>query len=106
VLTCVSWGIRAPTTCGTLKVVGRKKVIADFTRTQGWTEEEVIDQVLTPREKSSIPGTGKTEETSIMCYQIDGGLTRDRRPLSGSDDINALDARFAACVSRKPGPKA
>ena len=35
----------------------REKVIADYMRSQGWTRQEVIDQVLTPLEESSLLGT-------------------------------------------------
>jgi hypothetical protein len=83
----------------------RKKVIADFKRTQGWTEQEVIDQVLTPLEASSLLGTTVTDETSIMCYQIDGKLTLDGTPIPGGADINALDAAVAAKGYPKPRPK-
>lgn len=79
----------------------RNKVIADFKRTQGWTEDEVIDQVLTPIEKSTILGTAATDETSIMCYQIDGSLTLDGEPVLGGKDINKLDAEFAAKIYPK-----
>src|SRR5262249_58930908 len=76
----------------------REKVIADFMRTQGWTRQEVIDQVLTPLEEASVLGTPLADETSIMCYQIDGGLTTDGQPVEGGTDINDLDYEFAASV--------
>jgi hypothetical protein len=79
-----------------------EKVIAAFMRTQGWSRQEVIDQVLTPLEEASILGTDWTDETSIMCYHIDGALTIDGKPVSGGTDINDLDYSFAACVYPKP----
>lgn len=75
----------------------RKKVIAAYMATQGWTEQDVIDQVLTPLEESSIFGTA-TDETSIMCYQIDGDLTLDGTPILGGIDINKTDQGFASLV--------
>jgi hypothetical protein len=57
----------------------------------------VIDQVLTPLEESSILGT-KTDETSIMCYQIEGKLTRNGKPIIGGLDINETDYQFASQI--------
>jgi hypothetical protein len=76
----------------------RRKVIASFMASQGWTEQEVIDQVLTPLEEASILGTASADETSIMCYQIEGELTVDGEPIVGGDDINESDHRFASLV--------
>lgn len=76
----------------------RQKVIARYMATQGWTAQEVIDQVLTPLEEASIFGTARTDETSIMCYQIDGDLTLDGVPIPGGADINESDHHFASLV--------
>jgi hypothetical protein len=77
------------------------KVIAEYRRTQGWSEEEVWDQVLTPRDLSSIFGTPHAEEDSIMCYHLDGSLTKDGEPIVGGVDITADDHAFAASVYPK-----
>lgn len=76
----------------------REKVIAAFMTAQGWTKQEVIDQVLTPLEESSLFGTAAADQTSIMCYQIAGTLTLDGKPITGGTDINEADHRFAARV--------
>jgi hypothetical protein len=75
-----------------------QKVIAFYRASEGWTEQEVIDQVLTPLEEASVFGTAGSDETSIMCYQIGGELTLDGRPIVGGSDINEADHRFAALV--------
>lgn len=80
----------------------RQKVIRSYMRTQGWSQQEVINQVLTPLEEASMLGTESTDETSIMCYQIEGELTIDGRPVEGGKDINPLDHAFAASVYPKP----
>ncbi len=54
------------------------KAIAYFERTQGWSEEEVRAQVLTPIEESTLRGTA-ADAKSIMCYQILGELTNGWR---------------------------
>ncbi len=83
--------------------LNREKVIADYMRTQGWSRQEVINQVLTPLEESSLLGTDWADQTSIMCYQIDGSLTTDGKAIPGGTDINDLDHTFAASIYPKPG---
>ena len=86
------------------------KAIAYFVRTQGWSEEEVRQQVLTPLEESSLLGT-RPDAKSIMCYQIPGQLTKDGKPILGGKNIDASDAAFAARIypkkaaPAKPGTK-
>jgi hypothetical protein len=52
-----------------------KEAIEYFEATQGWTEEEVRQQVLTPLEESTLLGTVHADQNSIRCYQIPGFLT-------------------------------
>jgi hypothetical protein len=77
-----------------------KKAIEYFMRTQGWSEEEVRQQVLTPLEESSLRGT-KADPKSIMCYQILGELTKNGKPIVGGKDIDKKDAAFAAEIYPK-----
>jgi hypothetical protein len=65
-----------------------------FWRTQGWSRQMVDRQVLTPLDQRSIVGT-PPDQTSIMCYQLPGRITRDGRPIAGGNDINRTDASFA-----------
>lgn len=78
------------------------KAIAYFSRTQGWTPDEVKAQVLTPIEESSLLGTPHADPQSIMCYQIPGSLTKDGRPIVGGKDIDRRDYAFAASIYPKP----
>lgn len=71
-----------------------EKTVAYFGATQGWTREEVVAQVLTPLEESSLFGTPYADAQSIMCYQIPGQLTKTGRPIPGGVDINPLDHQF------------
>jgi len=73
-----------------------------FLRTQGWNRAMVDAQVLTPLDQTSIFGT-PPDQTSIMCYQLPGSITRDGRPIIGGTDINPTDAGFAARIYPKPG---
>jgi hypothetical protein len=80
----------------------REKVIRAYMASQGWTRQEVIDQVLTPLEESSLLGTPMAEADSIMCYEISGKLTLDGKPVVGGTDITAHDHSFAAQIYPKP----
>jgi hypothetical protein len=80
------------------------KAIPYFEATQGWSEEEVRRQVLTPIEDSSLLGTPRSDSNSIMCYQIPGALTKSGEPIPGGVDIDDIDYAFAATCYPKPGP--
>lgn len=71
------------------------RTVAYFTRTQGWSAQEVQDQVLTPLSEASLMGT-PADQDSVMCYQIPGECTRNGRPIPGGADVNPTDAAFAA----------
>jgi hypothetical protein len=77
------------------------KAIAYFGVTQGWSAEEVRQQVLTPIEESSLMGTPNADPNSIMCYQIPGRITRDGLPIIGGVDIDESDFAFAALIYPK-----
>jgi hypothetical protein len=79
-----------------------QKAYAYFLRTQGWDKTTVDEQVLTPLDQSSIMGT-PPDQTSIMCYQLPGEITKDARPITGGLDINQTDYGFAARIYPKPG---
>jgi hypothetical protein len=85
--------------------IDRAKAIEFFERTQGWSEAEVVAQVLTPLEESSLRGT-VADPRSIMCYQIPGTLTKDGQPIIGGKDIDPLDGQFAAQIYPKKGAAA
>jgi hypothetical protein len=69
------------------------KTINYFRQTQGWSAEEVRQQVLTPLDERSLMGT-PTDVTSIMCYQLPASITTNNKPIPGGNDINASDAEF------------
>lgn len=81
--------------------IDKDKAYDYFDRTQGWTEEEVDQQVLTPLAERSIMGTAESDPHSIMCYQIPGIITKDGKPIPGGKDINETDFSFAASVYPK-----
>ena len=85
--------------------VDPEKAYEYFLRTQGWDRQTVDQQVLTPLDERSIMGT-PADQTSIMCYQLPGSITRDARPIVGGIDINPTDFAFAGKIypKAKPGP--
>jgi hypothetical protein len=78
-----------------------KKAIKFFGETQGWSAQEVRQQVLTPIEEGSLLGTEHTDQHSIMCYQIPGKITKDGKPIIGGTDIDDEDFAFMAGVYPK-----
>jgi hypothetical protein len=81
------------------------KAYAYFLRTQGWDKQTVDQQVLTPLDERTIMST-PADQTSIMCYQLPGSITRDGRPITGGLDINATDHAFASSIYPKAVPDA
>jgi hypothetical protein len=86
-----------------VKRIDRKKAFAFFDKDQGWTKEEVEEQVLTPLAKRSIMGTKESDPLSIMCYQLPAEIMKDNKPVPGGDDINPTDFAFAKSLYPKPG---
>lgn len=77
-----------------------QKAYRYFLATYGWSRQMVDQQVLTPLSALSIMGT-PADQTSIMCYQLPGSITRDGLPIPGGLDINATDYAFAGRVYPK-----
>jgi hypothetical protein len=89
------------------EVIGRldrKKTVAYFRQTYGWSESMTVSNVLTPLEDRSIMGTPQADEDSIMAYMLPGSITTDGRPVAGGGDINALDASFCGKLYPPPAP--
>ncbi len=70
-----------------------QKAYPYFWATQRWDKAMVDAQVLTPLDDNTIFRT-PPDQTSIMCYQLPGSITRDGQPITGGTDINATDAAF------------
>jgi hypothetical protein len=77
-----------------------EKVIADMERSQGWSREQVIQQVLTPLtdlDPRSLPA----EVRSIMCYGFSGSVTKNGQPIPGGTEITDEDYRLVAMLYPK-----
>jgi Astacin (Peptidase family M12A) len=73
-----------------------------FLQTYGWDKATVDAQVLTPLNEVSLMGT-LADQTSIMCYQLPGLITKDGKPIMGGADINQTDYAFAGTIYAKVG---
>jgi hypothetical protein len=71
-----------------------------FLRTQGWDRQTVDQQVLTSLDERTLLRT-PPDQTSVMCYQLPGSITRDGRPILGGNDINVTDFAFAGQIYPK-----
>ena len=87
-----------------IRKIDRRKAIAYFDRTEGWTAQETIEQVLTPLAKKSIMGTTESDPHSVMCYQIPAEITKDGKAIPGGKDITPKDYEFAAKIYPIPKP--
>lgn len=85
-----------------VNLIDTAKAIAFFGNTQGWSEQMVRQQVLTPIEEAMLRGTSRSDERSIMCYQIPGTITKSGKPILGGVDIDSSDAAFAGLIYPKP----
>jgi hypothetical protein len=77
-----------------------EKAYEYFRRTQGWDKKTVDQQVLTPLDEKSLMST-PADQTSIMCYQLPGSITRDGKPIVGGLDIDKTDYAFAGKIYPK-----
>jgi hypothetical protein len=71
-----------------------------FLANQGWNKATVDAQVLTPLKEASLMGT-PADQTSIMCYQLPGLITKDGKPIPGGIDINKTDCGFCGSIYPK-----
>jgi len=81
--------------------IDAEKAYEYFRRTQGWSRSQVNQQVLTPLDERSLMAT-PADQTSIMCYQLPGSITRDGRAILGGNDISANDFNFVGQVYPRP----
>lgn len=81
--------------------IDRGKAISYYKRLTGWNEQQIIRQVLTPLEESSLISTPEADQYSIMSYQVPGSVTTDGKPIVGGLDIDQCDYDFCAQIYPK-----
>lgn len=82
--------------------IDREKAFKWFWEQYRWDRATVIAQVLTPLDEASLMGT-PSDQTSIMCYQLPGIITKDGKPIPGGPDINPTDYAFMGKIYPKLG---
>jgi hypothetical protein len=82
--------------------INREKAYKWFWETYGWDKMTVDAQVLTPLDEKSLMST-PADQTSIMCYQLPGIITKDGKPIVGGADINKTDYAFMGKMYPTPG---
>jgi hypothetical protein len=82
--------------------IDREKAYKWFWDQYGWDKATVEAQVLTPLNEASLMGT-PADQTSIMCYQLPGAITKDGKPIQGGTDINQTDYAFAGKLYPRAG---
>jgi hypothetical protein len=85
-----------------VNLIDPEKAIEFYGATQGWTPDQVRNQVLTPYDPSQLIGTARSDDNSIMCYQIPGTITKNGQPILGGTDIDMSDYSFIASIYPKP----
>jgi Astacin (Peptidase family M12A) len=77
------------------------KTIQWFRQYQGWDQQTVQEQVLTPLDDRSLMSTPADQDSS-MCYQLPGSITKDGKPINGGVDINQSDQAFMNKLYPRP----
>lgn len=72
----------------------REKTIQYFMRTQGWSRDDVIQQIFTPPPQGSIMASPDADERSIMCYGFPASLTVSGVPIPGGDRLTDVDKKY------------
>jgi hypothetical protein len=84
-----------------VKGIDKEKAIQYFMRTQGWSREQVIAQVLTPMKQSALNATTLADPKSIMCYWLPAEIMKNGKEIPGGKDIDKLDGQFAGKIYPK-----
>jgi hypothetical protein len=77
------------------------KAKAYFKKSDNWSPQEVVDQVLTPLDQSALIATAKPDVKSIMCYWLPAEIMKDGIAVPGGTNIDKLDGQFAKSLYNK-----
>lgn len=77
-----------------------RRVIRLYKQSQGWSEREIRQQVLTPLDDSTFLFSTPADSKSIMAYDIPASLTKSGKGVVGGLDINENDYDAMAIIYR------
>ncbi len=80
--------------------IDREKAIEHYRVRNGWSELDVIQQVLTPV-SDLHPRSSDPDQYSIMSYHVPSGITIDGRAIFGGTDISVIDYETAGLIYPK-----
>jgi hypothetical protein len=75
-----------------------EKTIAEFRRTQGWSRQDVIQQIFSPPSPGEVMASSRGDSRSIMCYSFPGSCTKSGQPIPGGDRLTDEDKRHVAVI--------
>src|SRR5947209_1927087 len=78
--------------------IDQQKAFAYFLAADGWDQNTVTAQVLTPLDNSALIKTANADVTSIMCYWLPASIMKDGKAVPGGSNIDALDQQSSASV--------
>lgn len=82
-----------------IKRISPQKAVEYFARTNGWSQQQTVSNVLTPVSESNFAiASPRADESSIMCYSLPGQITYDGRPIIGGNDFSSTDKEYAAKI--------
>lgn len=84
-----------------IKRIDIDKAIKHFEETEGWSTEQIFQNILIPLEDNSIMGTASADVESIMCYSLPGKITVDGNPITGGVDMSEQDYEFISKIYPK-----
>jgi hypothetical protein len=84
-----------------IELLRESAVIDHFRRTQGWSEREVIAQILTPPDPRSLSASAQADVRSIMAYSFAAHLTKNNVAIPGGDTLTGTDCEYANVIYPK-----
>ena len=84
-------------------LLDEQKTLAYFRATQGWSDDMIRANVLTPIDPSTLTPGSFADTQGVMCYKLPASITRNGQPIPGGTDINQKDAAYARRLYPRPG---
>lgn len=79
-----------------VKLLDPMKTIALFMQSQGWSPQEIYQQILNSTPESAFNYASPPDPQSIMCYFFPGSITVNGQPIVGGVDLDDNDKQYIA----------
>jgi hypothetical protein len=79
-----------------IELLDRQKVLKRFKQLYGWDDSTTIPNVLTPisEDNAVMKFTANANVRSVMCYDFDGSMTKNGKPIPGGSVVLEEDLQF------------